>query len=31
MLTSIISVVGLNIMMIIAFIIYDTTMDGTKK
>jgi hypothetical protein len=31
MLTGVVSVVGLNIVMIVAFIIYDTLMDRTKK
>lgn len=31
MLTGLVSVVGLNVVMIVAFIIYDTLMDRTKK
>ena len=31
MLTGVVSMVGLNIMMIVAFVIYDTLMDKTKK
>jgi hypothetical protein len=31
MLTGVVSVVGLNVVMIVAFIIYDTLMDRTKK
>ena len=31
MLTGIIGMIGLNVMMIVAFIIYDTLMDKTNK